>query len=120
MKFEEVPSHKWVNLAKNKDQRTAKLLKVHKNDEFLVQILEDKSGYIRLCVNRVWCRFGDESHLIWQDGISWDELQEIKNALGYHNMWLVECYPPEKDLVNVANMRHLFLLKEPPEYGWKR
>lgn len=31
-----------------------------------------------------------------------------------------EVFPAESDVVNVANMRHLWLLREPPPFGWRR
>ena len=43
------------------------------------------------------------------DGITWDELQSIKNQIGYQDFLAFEMYPPEKDVVNVENMRHLWI-----------
>lgn len=114
MKFEEVPQNEWLYRPK-----TSTLTKVFKNRDFLVQIYNDPSGYTRISVNRTkTLGFKDGKLPLWKDGITWDQLQTIKNAIGYENEWLVECYPPENDLVNVANFRHLFLLKEKPLFGW--
>lgn len=46
-------------------------------------------------------------------GISWDELYLIKNQCGFMNLDAVEVYPAADKLVNVANMRHLWILKNP-------
>ena len=55
-----------------------------------------------------------------QDGISWDELQGVKAQIGRGDCWAVELFPPDERVVNVANMRHLWLLSAAPSFGWKR
>ncbi len=52
-------------------------------------------------------------------GISWDELQAIKAAVGFASAWAVEVFPDEAEVVNVANMRHLWLVPE-PGFAWRR
>lgn len=54
----------------------------------------------------------------WEAGFSWDELQDIKREIGYGHWYGVEIYPRDVDVVNVANMRHLWLLSTPLELGW--
>lgn len=56
----------------------------------------------------------------WDDNITWDELQKIKNECGYGDACAVEIFPPDESVVNVANMRHLWLLPEPPSFMWNR
>lgn len=74
------------------------------------------NGRRRLTVNRVKRgrskRPGQMTD--WRDGITWDELQRIKNECLGADVWCVECYPPESEVVNVNNMRHLWVLDEPP------
>lgn len=48
----------------------------------------------------------------WKDGITWDELQLVKSDCGFGNYDAVEVYPADDKLVNVANMRHLWVFKE--------
>lgn len=111
--FEEIPFDKLPS-------KTKDLLRVYKNDKFLVQIRDEKlNGNIRLTINLIHCKM-NKGKPIWSDGITWEELMQIKNLVGYAKQWCVECFPPEKDIVNVANMRHLWVLKEPPEYGWHK
>ncbi len=43
------------------------------------------------------------------DGISWENLQKLKSEAGYGDHDAVEVYPPDSDVVNDANMRHLFV-----------
>ena len=59
----------------------------------------------------------------WEDGLTWDELQAVKTQCGYGSDWAIEIYPPDANVVNDANMRHLWLIEnsEVPEWaGWKR
>lgn len=85
------------------------------NHQFMVQEFID-GGVIRLTVNRVEVKQDGE----YQDGITWDELQFIKQACGYGDRQAVEIYPPDADVVYVSNMRHLWILNEPLNVGWSR
>lgn len=55
----------------------------------------------------------------WAEGITWDELQACKNEVGYFAHTAVEVYPPMRDLVDVASIRHLWVLAEPLPYAWR-
>lgn len=70
---------------------------------------------VRLSVTRVKL---NKTGAAWQDGLTWDELQSIKREVGYGDWYGMEIYPPDKDTVNVANMRHLWLLPIPLAIGW--
>lgn len=50
-------------------------------------------------------------------GISWDDLYRIKNEVGYRDFDAVEVFPAEDKLVNVSNMRHLWVLAERLDFG---
>ena len=82
--------------------------------DFLVQVHRDRSGYTRLSI----CRTTPGTDRTFKDGISWDDLQRLKNEAGFADKWAVECFPPTDDLVNVANMRHLWILVGEPGFGW--
>jgi hypothetical protein len=62
----------------------------------------------RLTVNRMAI---DPATGLWLSGISWDELYRIKNECGFGAMDAVEVFPAENKLVNVSNMRHLWVMK---------
>lgn len=89
---------------------------VWRSREFLVQCFrDDVAGGFRLTVNRT--ELGHDGR--WVDGITWDELQRVKRECGFGDFWAVECYPPDTQVVNVGNLRHLWLLTEPPSgFGW--
>ena len=68
----------------------------------------------RLTINRV--TIGADGH--WKQDIPWDDLQRCKREIGHDDWYAVEIYPRDRDLVHVANMRHLWLLAEPLGIGW--
>lgn len=55
----------------------------------------------------------------WQDGITWDELQQIKNEVGYFAHTAVEVYPPMRDLVDENSIRHLWVLDGSLPFSWR-
>jgi len=87
-----------------------------RNRNFLVQAYQD-GGTVRLSVDRADF---DISTGDGDDGITWDDLMQVKNACGYQDCWAVEVYPPEEHLVNVANMRHLWILDIAPSFAWRK
>ena len=44
------------------------------------------------------------------DGITWDELQKIKNECGFGAFDAVELYPANDDVIDTGNWRHLYIL----------
>lgn len=56
----------------------------------------------------------------WDDGITWDDLQRLKREAGYGGIDAVEVFPSDRDVVNVANMRHLFLMDAPLNFAWRK
>ncbi|PLS26016.1 DUF7694 domain-containing protein [Bifidobacterium parmae] len=93
--------------------RSGPPLKVWRSRDYFAQLYRDRNGYLRLSVNRV----GIDLNGRWKDGITWDELQRVKQeTIG--DAWAVEIYPPKTDLVDVANIRHLWILDQRPPYAW--
>tara|TARA_R110000868_G_scaffold346380_2_gene607429 strand:+ start:674 stop:1078 length:405 start_codon:yes stop_codon:yes gene_type:complete len=93
---------------------TAPPIEVWRSSAFLVMVFIDH-GHERLTINRT-------SHVgqSWAQNITWDEIHNLKAECGRGDRWAVEVYPPDREVVNVANMRHIWLLPEPPPYGWHR
>jgi hypothetical protein len=90
-------------------------IKALRSRDFLVQISQE-NGAIRLSINRTIL---NQKGTRWQDGISWDEIQNIKNKIGYAERCAVEIYPPENHKVDVANIRHIWVLEKEPDFMWK-
>lgn len=115
-KMIEVPSSQWPDINANKTG--SEVLAVFKSDRFLVQVR--KHGPItRLAINKVKHSIVN-GRICWEDGITWDELQEIKNQCGFKDKWLIEYYPPADKVVNVANIRHLYVLDDEPIYSLEK
>lgn len=94
----------------------ARRLRVMRSRSFLVQIFREHD-HLRLTVNRTdW----DETKKRWREDISWDDLQRLKAEAGYDDMWAVEIFPPEAEIINVANMRHIWVLPEAPLFAWRK
>ncbi len=53
----------------------------------------------------------------WKDGILWDEMMRVKSEIGFGDLWAVECFPPDSAVVNVANIRHIWIVPA-PDFGW--
>ncbi len=109
--FVEVPREQWPG------NPPPRLIRALRSRDFMVQAYDEAAGIIRLSVHR--CAFSIATGR-WKDGIRWDDLQHIKTLAGYGDMCAVEIYPPLADEVNVANIRHLFILPEPPAYMWTK
>jgi len=92
-------------------------VEVWRNNRYLAQVFEEANGVLRVSVNRtVMLPTGR-----WDDGLTWDELQTIKREIGFGDRYAVEVYPEDAEIVNVANMRHIWVLPRPiTEFGWRR
>lgn len=106
-----VPPEEWPRLSiQNQPQQ------VFRSRMLVAQIFPESNGAIRVSVNR--SELESEEH--WKDGITWDELQEVKSQIGFSHAWGVEIFPPTGEVVNVANIRHLWIIPEPPAFAWKK
>lgn len=109
--FVNVPKKDWPKThSRHKSERFQVLV----NRDFLVQLFAEDNDVIRISVNRTHV----DKNGRWKDGITWDELQDIKRRVGYGDCFAVEAYPETLHVVNVAPMRHLFVLPERPEWAW--
>ena len=48
----------------------------------------------------------------YNDGITWDEIMEIKRAIGYGDEQGIEFFPRDSEIINIANVRHLWILPD--------
>lgn len=113
VRMQRIPEMEWEGAANGIQDD---VLGVWQSRDFLAIHYRDDRGE-RLSVNRTAF---DRQTGSWRDGIPWDDLQRIKHQCGLGDRWAVELYPPDRDIVNVAAMRHLWLLTEQPAYGWDR
>ena len=94
-------------------------LRVWRSKDYLAVLYKQRAdGRLRLTVNstrrmRVPISRKEEG-TDWRDGITWDELQRIKNECLGEDVWCVEVFPAEDAKVDIYNQRHLWPLDGPP------
>lgn len=91
------------------------LIELWRSRAFLVQVFREADGYERLSV----CR-SEHNGDSWEDGITWEELMQLKRECGRGHRDALEVYPADRDVVNVANMRHLWLPLAPVWFAWRK
>lgn len=105
--LQRVPPNQWPGF------KPPDLIEVWRSRSFLVQIYIEPSGYQRMSISRA-VHNGDS----WVEQVTWDELMRLKRECGRGGMDAVEVFPADRDIVNVANMRHLFFPPEPLPFKW--
>ncbi len=80
-----------------------------------VKVLEDEIYEVAVFQNYISIRRKDG-----KDGISWDELQRIKDMCGYAEQDAVEVYPRAVDVYNTGNVRHLWVATELLPKVWRQ
>lgn len=90
--------------------------RVMRSRKFLVIEFVEPNGSHRLSVMRT--EYGRNGQPL--DGITWDDLQRLKREAGFGGACAIEIFPPDAEVVNVANMRHLFIVNASPCMWRKR
>jgi hypothetical protein len=116
----EIPREDWREL-RREDWRELRpnpsRLKMFASKHFMVHVMAVSDGIVRLAVSRnCFNEKGDD----YAENITWDELLEIKRQVGMADKYAIEIYPPEQDIVNLSNHRHLWVLDKPLDIGWKK
>lgn len=109
--MQQIPCEQWTSIHKSTKCKT---LALWRSKKFMAQVVQEPNGSIRISINRT----SINSKYQFIDGISWDDLQNIKNQIGFQDHDCIELYPAQEDVVNVANIRHLFVLPETSFYNW--
>lgn len=91
------------------------LREVWRSKHYLVQVIDEPNGFIRLSVCRT-----NHNGTGWCDAITWDELQRVKREVGLGERDALELFPADRDLVNVANFRHLWVTPQPVSFAWRK
>lgn len=109
--FVDIPKEKWPP---RRDLNLPYPARIMRSRGFMVQIFEENGG-IRISVNRTMI----DGQGKWLEGITWDEMFWIKNQVGFEKNDAVELYPAQQDIVNVANIRHLWVMEKPLDFVWR-
>ncbi len=101
-----VPADDWpAEMVRARNEST--LIGLWRSRRYLVMGFAEPDGILRLSVQRTeW----QAAHANFADRIPWDDMQQIKAEAGYGDRTAVEIYPPDSEIVNVANMRHLWVM----------
>jgi hypothetical protein len=99
-----VPPDQWSHMGPSEYAKKVRF--VWRSNRLLVQVCEEPGVIARVSVNRTL--LGDDGRFV--DGLTWEDLQAVKDAVGFAGFDAVEVYPRAADIVNVANMRHLWVL----------
>lgn len=91
-------------------------LEAWRSRDFLVQVYPGPDGIERLSVSRTHL---DGTGWQWKADITWDDLQRLKSECGRGAKDALELYPGDRDVVNVANMRHLWVMPGPVAFAWR-
>ncbi len=109
-----IPKPEWPDAMRKKGPRVLK--EVWHSRKYIVQVFEEPENVERLSI----CRTEYNTQLEYIDRLTWEQLQQIKDQVGRGDKYAIEVYPKNCDVVNVANMRHLWILENPLKYGWEK
>ena len=109
----EVPKRNWPPLHKGH----VRPARVFRSKPFLVQVFDEHYGMTRLTVCRTSLNPETGGY---EENITWEDLQSLKRQAGYGDADAVEVFPADEDVVNVANMRHLWVLPYKLIYAWRK
>lgn len=88
---------------------------VWRSFDYLIQVFRVRDGLTRLSVNRT--ELDDQGR--FKDHITWEELMWIKEACGFGDKDAVEVFPRTIDIVNISNLRHIFVFDELQTFVWR-
>lgn len=108
-----IPASHWPITPSTREKQIG----VWRSRSFMCQAFDAGAGVVRLSFNRTEV---DEATYRWRDDITWDDLQRLKREAGFGDREAVEIFPPDDSVVNVANMRHLWVLPAPMPFSWRR
>jgi hypothetical protein len=110
-----VPRHEWPPLRPGASAHEPERSALWRSRDFLVQVFEGTKGVVRLSISRTMIDING----LALDGITWDDLQRLKSEAGFGNSDAVEIYPHDSDVINVANMRHLWIIPGRLSFAWR-
>lgn len=112
----QVPRDQWPVM-----HTAEEVIEVWRSREFLVTVWRPTgiSGCVRLSINITDIAEGGDATTL-KDGLSWEDLMSLKRQCGRGHLDAVEVFPADEAIVNIANMRHLFVFDEKLPYVWRK
>lgn len=109
----QIPKDEWPE-SKNPGKRPEE---VWQSKDYLVQIYAEPLP----CVARLSIlRTSLDSAGGWLQDIPWTELQRLKSECEFGLLDAVEIFPCDTDTINIANIRHIFVMAEPLSFAWRK
>lgn len=95
-------------------------LRVWRSADYMAVLYRQRiDGRVRLTVNSTRTKpvpvSRSRTGKDFRDGITWDELQRVKNECLGPETWCVEVYPAQSECLDIMNQRHLWVLDDAPE-----
>jgi hypothetical protein len=95
---------------KNNDGQNKGLVEIWASRYFFVRIFRHYDNTQRLSIHRT--KFITEQ-CKWVDGITWDEIQDIKRQCGRGGRRAYEIFPEDDNIINNGNYRHIWIPSDP-------
>lgn len=108
----DVPKESWPPTAAFK--QAAMPFRVMRSRDYMVQLFLEVDQIVRMSVIRTEITTSGK----WKENISWEDLQSLKAQAGYAAREAIEIFPSAGNEVNVANMRHLWVLPYAIPFAW--
>ena len=108
-----------LELSDEQRQEAGAPMQAFRNRRLLIQVFEGPKAHPEVVARITVCKAMVDDHGRWEDGLSWDSLQLAKAVAGFGEHDAVEVFPRDDDIVNVANMRHLWVLKGFLPFAWR-
>lgn len=91
-------------------------LEVWRSRRYLVQVFAAKPP----AVERLTMQFTAPEADGWREGLTWEVMQRLKAECGRGDRTAVEVFPADRDVVNIANLRHVWVLADVPDFVWTK
>ena len=105
----QIPRHEWPA---GELQQGRQPDEVWQSRKYVLLVYRKVSTPTRLSIRR------SDAGRLGEKPIPWEDLQRLKGECGRGTFDAVEVYPDERDVVNVANMRHLWI-QDGLEFAWR-
>lgn len=107
-----LPRGPWNEIDLSARPHPADMTRCYTNNRFVVMVYDDDTFPLwPVRAIRVMVQRHDDKPI----PNHWRELQRIKNEIFGHEIWAVECYPAEPELIDDANIYWLWI----PFFDWR-
>jgi hypothetical protein len=111
------PAH-LIPVPRDEWEPSQNVIEFWRSRDYAVQVYKESNPgiMVRLSINRTRILPSGD----WQADIPWEDMQRLKAEAGYGQFDAVEVFPADCDVVNVANMRHLWVIRGSISFAWRQ